>query len=280
MEAIVQYFETIPTSHRSLLLFGGIAIFLMIENGIPLFRFTNNRWKHIGVNIFFTLTTVVVNFALAFILVASSIFATSQGIGLLQWIDMPLLAQLIVGLLVLDLVGAYTPHWVEHHVKWMWQFHVVHHSDQHVDVTSGNRHHPGESVIRFVFTCIAVIVVGAPIWMIMLYQAISVVFAQFTHANIKLPRWLDKSLVWLFVTPDMHRVHHHYRQPYSDTNYGNIFSVWDRLFGTLAFVDNTKLIYGVDTYPDQHQTSNIWEILKIPFVGYRKPIEYPQEEKL
>ncbi len=280
MDALINYFDTIPSSHRSILLFGGIALFLLIENGIPLFRYANNRWKHIGVNIFFTMTTILINFALAFILIKTSDLATNNNFGILQWLSLPLWANVVCGLLLMDLIGAYAPHWVEHHVKWMWQFHVVHHSDQHVDVTTGNRHHPGESVIRFAFTCLAVLIVGAPIWLIMFYQAVSVVFAQFTHANIKMPAFLDKILVWFLVTPDMHRVHHHYRQPYSDTNYGNIFSLWDRLFGTMEQVDNLKLKYGVDTYPDSQQTMNIWGILKIPFAGYRKPIEYDGKEVL
>lgn len=217
---------------------------------------------------------------MAAILIGASQWASSNGIGLLNLVDMPLAVYMIVGLLLMDLFSAYSAHWVEHHVTWMWQFHVVHHTDQYVDVTTGNRHHPGESVIRFIFTTVAVLIVGAPIWLIMLYQALSVVFAQVTHANITVPKWLDDILVWFIVTPDMHRVHHHYRQPYSDTNYGNIFSVWDRLFGTMERVDNSKLKYGVDTYMDEKESNNIWELLKIPFSGHRAHISYEKEEVL
>jgi len=78
----------------------------------------------------------------------------------------------------------------------------------------------------------------------------------------------------------MHRVHHHYREPYSNTNYGNIFSFWDRIFGTFTRVDNDKLVYGLDTHMDVKETENIWELLKIPFVPYRDRIEYEEEEKL
>lgn len=280
MEAIINYFDTIPTSHRSILLFGGLAFFIILEYGVPFFRYKTSKWKHIGLNLFFNFTTIIVNFLMAFILLGASEFAMTNGIGILNWISMPLWAVLVVGMLLMDLVSAYTPHWVEHHVKWMWQFHVVHHSDQYVDVTTGNRHHPGESVIRFVFTVVATIIVGAPIWLIMLYQAVSVVFAQLTHANIKVPQALDDVLSYVIVTPYMHRVHHHYRQPYSDTNYGNIFSIWDRLFGTFSKVDNSKLVYGVDTYMDVHQTNHIGELLKIPFAGYREHIQYDKEEVL
>ena len=78
----------------------------------------------------------------------------------------------------------------------------------------------------------------------------------------------------------MHRVHHHYRQPYSDSNYGNIFSFWDRIFGTYVIVDNEKLVYGVDTYMEREQTENAWDLLKIPFQGYKPHIKYDKEEQL
>lgn len=265
MESIVQYFETIPSSHRSLILVGGIALFWIIESAVPLFTFRASKWKHAGINIFFTLTTIVVNFVLAFILVWSSDWVVANNFGLLQWLDMPLWATAIAGLLLLDFGGAYLAHWTEHRVPVLWKFHLIHHTDQHLDTTSANRHHPGESVIRFVFTTAAVVVFGAPIWLVFLYQSMSVVLSQFNHANITVPKWIDKPLGLLFVTPDMHRVHHHYRLPYTDTNFGNIFSIWDRLFGTYSQVDNRKLVYGVDTHMELDDHQSIGRMLRIPF---------------
>jgi Sterol desaturase len=119
---------------------------------------------------------------------------------------------------------------------------------------------------------LGVIVCGAPIYLVMMYQSLSVVFTQFNHANIQFPKWLDNALSWVLVTPGMHRVHHHYVLPYTDTNYGNIFSVWDRLFGTFAKMDNDKLVFGVDTHPHPNEQSDIWTMLKIPFMKYRPPV--------
>ncbi len=280
LETIITYFSDIPSSHRTAILVGGLTIFSLIESAVPLLSLSYNRWKHAWVNMFFTLTTILVNFFLAFLILLTSDYVVSSGIGLLQWVTMPLWLQLIVGLLLLDLIGAYAAHWVEHHVKWMWRFHAVHHTDQHVDTTSANRHHPGESIIRLVFTIIATVVVGAPIWLVFLYQSMSVVLSQFNHANIILPEWADKTLVWAFCTPNMHHVHHHYRMPYSDTNYGNIFSFWDRLFGTYSKVENTKLVYGLDTHMSDKEAGNIVEILKLPFRPYKPQIEYDDVEKL
>lgn len=280
LETITNYFAGIPSSHRTAIIVVGLVIFSLIESAVPLMSLNYKRGKHAVINIFFTLTTILVNFFLAFILVKTSIWAEANGFGLLGWVAMPLWAKLIVGLMLMDLIGAYVAHWVEHHVQWMWRFHAIHHTDQNVDVTSANRHHPGESVIRFVFAILATLIVGAPIWLVMLYQSTSVVLSQFNHSNVILPTWLDRILVMVICTPNMHHVHHHYRMPYSDTNYGNIFSFWDRLFRTFVVVDNAKLIYGLDTHMDKTEADSIGELLKIPFQAYRPHIEYQEEEKL
>lgn len=280
MDAIIDYFANMPSAHRSAVLIGGLTLFFLIENAAPLFQMKYNRWKQIGHNIFFTLTTVIINFFMAFILVGASDWAVSHSFGVIQWFSFSPLLILLVGLPLLDLVGAWLPHFVEHKVSFLWQFHVIHHTDQHVNTTTANRHHPGESVIRFVFTTLAVLFIGAPMWLIFLYQSLSVALSQFNHSNLKMPQWLDNALLVLVCTPNMHRVHHHYRLPYSDTNFGNIFSIWDRMFGTYSVVDNSKLVYGLDTYMDPEEASNLGNLLKIPFAGYRPHIDYKEEEKL
>ena len=175
--------------------------------------------------------------------------------------------------MLLDLFGAYLVHWVEHKVKFLWKFHLVHHSDTHVDVTTGLRHHPGEALFRMLFTILGVVVVGAPIWLVFVYQTCSVFFTHFNHANISMPSSLDMALSWVLVTPNMHKVHHHYKQPYTDANYGNIFAIWDRLFGTFAQInDSTKLTYGIDTHMNPKEHEDVVNLLKIPFQPYRSPI--------
>lgn len=272
MEAIIQYFAHIPSSHRSAILAGGIAFFWLIEGFVPLVRFQYHKWQHAGVNIFFTFTTIVINFLLAIVLLRTSDWMYAQQLGVLNWLpEMPSWAYAVLGLLLMDLVGAYTVHWAEHKVKWMWKFHLVHHTDTHVDTTTANRHHPGESVFRFCFTLMAVLVTGAPMWLVMMYQSLSVVLSQFNHANIALPLWLDNALSWVIISPNMHKVHHHYQQPYTDTNYGNIFAIWDRVFGTYATLDPEKLVYGIDTHMDPKENTPIDNLLKIPFQPYREP---------
>ena len=281
MQAFVDYFEHISSAHRSAILVGGITLFWLIEGAFPLFRFGYNKWQHAGINIFFTITSIVINFAMAFVLLQSSDWAIAHDFGILQWLpDMPLWAYTVVGMLLLDLIGAYFVHWTEHKVKWMWRFHLVHHTDTHVDTTTANRHHPGESVFRFVFTTAAVVLAGAPMWLVFLYQALSVALSQFNHANINLPESVDRVLSWFIVTPNMHHVHHHYVQPYTDSNYGNIFPIWDRLFGTYKRMKGTDLVYGIDTHMAPHENAHLGNLLKVPFQQYRSPVgaKFSEEE--
>jgi sterol desaturase/sphingolipid hydroxylase (fatty acid hydroxylase superfamily) len=266
MDALIHYFTTIPSTHRALILAGGIAGFWLLESAVPLVRFRYDKWAHASRNLFFTGTTIVVNFALAFLLVGASDWAVSREVGVLFLIpDAPVWVHLVVGLLLLDLVGAWLAHWVEHKLPPLWRLHLVHHSDTEVDTTSANRHHPGESVVRFVFTTLAVVITGAPMWLVFLYQSVSVVLSQFNHANIALPPALDRLLSWVIVSPDMHKVHHHYVLPRTDSNYGNVFSVWDRLFGTFRTLPRAELVYGVDTHLDPREHGTVRALLTMPF---------------
>lgn len=272
MESLVNFFDNIPTEFRAGILIGGVVIFWVVEGTLPLFSFQYKKVRHAGLNLFFTLTTAIIGFGLASVLLAASDLVAINQFGLLYVINLPLWAQLVAGVLLLDFIGAYLVHYTEHKVKWMWKFHLVHHSDTTVDVTTGLRHHPGETIFRIAFTILAVIVVGAPMWLIMVYQSLSGLFAHITHANIRMPKFLDRALSLVFVTPLMHKVHHHYKQPFTDTNYGNIFSIWDRIFGTFAQVDDTtELIYGIDTHMDPEENDDMVNLLKIPFQPYRVP---------
>jgi len=111
-----------------------------------------------------------------------------------------------------------------------------------------------------------------------LYQSLSVVFSQFNHANITLPKWLDNILSIAIVTPNMHHIHHHYIQPFTDSNYGNIFSLWDRFFGTFRWIEQKNIIYGIDTHPESRENSRINNLLKIPFQQYRHPSRSKHKE--
>ncbi len=144
---------------------------------------------------FLLLTTIIINFGLAFLLLKSADWVQENDFGIINWLpDMPLWLYGVLGVLLLDFFGAYLAHYVEHKVKPLWMIHLVHHTDHKVDTTTANRHHPIESLIRFVFTLFGVFIVGTPIAIVMLYQSLSLVATQFTHANIKLPKKIDHAI--------------------------------------------------------------------------------------
>jgi sterol desaturase/sphingolipid hydroxylase (fatty acid hydroxylase superfamily) len=266
METIIDYFSSISSLHRGLILAGGIAFFWLLESVQPMVDFNYKKWNHAGINIFFTLTTIIVNFLMAFVLLIAANWTTTNDFGLLQLLPkIPLWLYTLIGLLFLDLIGAYLAHLSEHKIKLFWRFHLIHHTDTWIDTTSANRHHPGESVIRFIFTTFGVFALGCPMWMVFLYQSLSVVFSQLNHANIALPKKIDWLLSFFLVSPDMHKVHHHYLLPFTDSNYGNIFSVWDRLFGTFSYLDRKEIVYGIDTHHNEKEHNDLKNLLMIPF---------------
>jgi len=272
MEKIIYFFAHIESWQRTLMVAGGILFFWILESIIPLFIFRYNRIQHAGLNIFFTITTIIVNFSFAYFIAKGSQYTYQHGLGLLNLVELPVWLYMLAGLMIMDFISSWLIHWMQHKIKWMWKFHLIHHSDTCVDTTTANRHHPVESMFRAIFTFLAVVIAGAPVWLLFMYQFLSVLISQFNHANIAMPKWLDQSLKWIIVSPDMHKIHHHYVQPLTDTNYGNIFSCWDRLFRTYASKkDITILQYGIDMCPEEKQNNSLGKLLKIPFEAYRPP---------
>ena len=191
---IIIYFEGIPSSIRSIILVSGLAFFLLLESGLPLIRFKYNKLKHAALNIFFTSTTLIINLLGASLILFLANYNATNKTGLLNLIELPIWLNIIIGLMLLDLIGAWLIHWIEHNVKWMWKFHIIHHTDKEVDVTTGLRHHPGESVFRLLFTALAVFGSGASFGIVMLYQTVTAFFAHLTHANITVPKIIDNIL--------------------------------------------------------------------------------------
>jgi len=271
MTELINFFSDIPLTFRTSILLGGIVFFWVLEGMIPLYSFRYKKINHALLNIFFTTTTAIIGFGFAFLLLKSTLYVGGEQIGVIHIFNLPIWADVIISLLLLDLIGAYLVHFIQHKVPWMWKFHLVHHSDMNVDVTTGLRHHPGETVFRIIFTFIGVFVSGASIGMVMLYQSLSVLFAHITHANISIPKKIDIILSYVLVTPNMHKIHHHYEMPLTDSNYGNIFSIWDRLFNTFSFINKQKsVVYGIDTYMDKSETNNLGTLLSIPFKKLKK----------
>jgi len=276
MENFINFWNNINTGQRVLTILAPLLFFWLLEFIIPLFQF-DSRYKkvrHTGVNLVFLSTSFIVNILLGSVTVLVCLWVTKNNIGIFNWIEIALWLKLVLAVFVMDLFAQYIPHYLLHKVKPLWRFHVVHHSDTHVDVSTGTRHHPGEWVIRESFTIVGVVVIGLPVGLYFMHRSFQALFTYFNHANISLPKWLDRAIGFVFVSPDMHKFHHHHKRPWTDMNFANSFSIWDRLFGTLVYDDVNKITYGIDTL-DESLDENIGYQMKLPF-DYSIPVTMPE----
>lgn len=268
-QSLINYFSTLEQRplERMAYLVGGLLLFWIIEGAIPLVQpqYKKNKWRHAAVNFSFTVMHLVIHTFLAILIVMLSDWCRQQGFGLVYWTGAGVGATILISFLLLDFFGGWLAHYTQHQWLPLWRFHVVHHADTNVDVTTGLRHHPVESVLRGVFFFVAILLSGAPMYAVMIAQTITVLFVAFTHANIRLPRFLDNILSYVVVSPNMHKVHHHWQQPYTDSNYGAVLSIWDRLLGTFRRLDPAQIRYGLDRYYPNEQDENFGMLLKRPF---------------
>lgn len=264
MHTFLTFFEQMPAWQKLIWVIFCLTVTWILEGNYPLFRFGYRKWRHAGVNFIFLAFTLTINVLFGILTVGIFSWIKENNIGLLFYVNFPIWLELIIAVLLLDLFAQYTVHYLLHKVKWMWRLHMIHHSDTKVDVTTGTRHHPGDYIMREIFALFAIIVTGAPIAFYFFYRIVTVFFAYTTHANVTVPHWLDKPLSLVFITPNMHKFHHHHELPWTDTNYGNIFSFWDRIFGTLVYDDPRKVRYGLDILDDSTDEDVLYQ-LKIPF---------------
>jgi sterol desaturase/sphingolipid hydroxylase (fatty acid hydroxylase superfamily) len=268
-EKIIEHFQTLEQRpvERMILLVSGMLLLWIIEGAIPFIalQYKKNKWRHASVNFTFTVIHLIIHTGFGILIVLLADACKSANFGLVNWLSASVFSTIVVSFLVLDFFGGWLVHMVEHKTKFLWRFHIIHHSDNNVDVTTGLRHHPIESVLRGIFFLMGVIVSGSPVYAVMIYQTFLVLSTQFTHANINLPKWLDVPLSYLFVSPNMHKVHHHWQQPYTDSNYGAVLSIWDRLLGTYEHLEPSQIKYGLDRYYPNEEDENLSLLFKKPF---------------
>ena len=268
---IVEYFQQLDNhpAQRMAFLVGGLLFFWIIEGAIPLFplQYKKKKVYHAAVNFGFTIIHLIIHTFLAIFIVKLCDWCRNTSFGLVYWFDTNTLMKIIIGVLALDF-SSWLVHFIMHRNKTLWHFHLIHHSDNNVDVTTGLRHHPGDSIFRGIFFLLLIFVSGAPVYAVMIYQTLLVLSTAFTHANINLPKWLDKGLGYIFVSPNMHKVHHHWKLPYTDSNYGAVFSFWDRLLGTYKKLDAKEIRYGLDKYYPNEKDEDFIMLMKHPFKSH------------
>jgi sterol desaturase/sphingolipid hydroxylase (fatty acid hydroxylase superfamily) len=159
----------------------------------------------------------------------------------------------------------YIYHYIMHHVPWLWRLHLVHHTDRRMDVSTTVREHPGETFVRNAFLIAWIILTGASLEILLARQGVETLSNILSHSSFRLPAAVARVLGWLLITPNLHHVHHHARLPYTDRNYGDVFSIWDRLFHTLSEFPASATEFGLDTHLPKTGDDHFLRGLAMPF---------------
>ena len=174
-----------------------------------------------------------------------------------------------IAFLLLDYTN-YLWHVLNHRVSWLWRFHIVHHTDIDLDVTTAIRFHAGEMIWSVFYRGFAVFILGASPLLVLIYEIVFESATQFHHSNWKLPFRFEKFLNRFIVTPRMHGIHHSIVRKETDSNYSVIFSFWDRIHRTINLgIAQDQLVTGVPVYSNPKELT-IRYLLKIPFTNIRE----------
>ena len=167
---------------------------------------------------------------------------------------------------VLDFLD-YVYHQAMHQTPGFWRFHLVHHTDLVVDASTSVREHPGETLLRNAFVFAWILLSGASFELLVLRQTAQTICTIFAHSAFRLPALPARVLGWVFITPNLHHVHHHFELPYTNCNYGDVFSIWDRLFGTFVTLPTEDTVFGLDTHLNDESTGTFLGMIAMPFSG-------------
>jgi sterol desaturase/sphingolipid hydroxylase (fatty acid hydroxylase superfamily) len=203
--------------------------------------------------------------------VAAAEWARIAGWGAFNLLGWPFWLEILIAIIVLDL-AIYGQHVLFHKVPVLWRLHQVHHADVDFDVSTALRFHPVEIALSMLIKIAVVLALGAPAIAVVLFEIILNGCAMFNHANINLPRWLDRALRRVLVTPDMHRVHHSVIPRETDSNFGFNLSIWDRVFRTYRpqpEAGHTGMMIGLNEYQSEAPTRFAWS-LALPFRRKRR----------
>lgn len=246
---------------------GVLVIMSILETLLPLrerrLKRVDRWFTNLGLVV---LGSLVIRVMGPFIAVVAASMATANGWGLIPLLNLPIYIEIVLGVVLLDL-ALYWQHVASHKIPFIWRFHRVHHADRDMDATTGVRFHPIESAMSMLYKCVIVLIVGPAVIAVVIFEIILNASALFNHANVRLPKWLDRILRALVVTPDMHSVHHSVLPNETNSNYGFFLSIWDKIFG--SYIANPKLNpdsinIGLPIYQSKKPASLVWS-LKLPF---------------
>jgi sterol desaturase/sphingolipid hydroxylase (fatty acid hydroxylase superfamily) len=215
------------------LVFLGLIGFLVAESVVPARRTPSRVRIRSGLRnlTMYAIGTVATSVVIGTFYYVGAAFLATNRVGLFYAVPLPLWLVVVLGFLALDFTD-YLFHRVSHERKWLWVMHAVHHSDPRLDVTTHFRAHPLHLIVGVAWRIVVIAAVGIPFWIVLLRDVSATLLVQWQHANVRVSPWLDRRLRAVFVTPLMHRVHHSPLPDETDSNFGGVLSLWDRLLGT------------------------------------------------
>src|SRR5215813_11839345 len=250
-----------------------MAIGALIETVVPMF--VAGSWKHArrAANLWLTTTVFLLNWLLASVAAVAAL--TLRPAGLMARLQWPMWLQVATGIVVLDFSVGYFSHRTMHMWPAMWRFHQVHHSDEFVDVTTTYRTHPVETVWRFLFAIVPVWILGLPAQAVVIQRLLQATNGVIEHGNIRLWPPLDRVLSLVWVTPNVHKIHHSRQVSETNSNYANVLTLYDRLFGTYTPVSRVEsVVYGLDTV-DPAKVGSLPLLLSMPFQSLEPSVVVP-----
>jgi sterol desaturase/sphingolipid hydroxylase (fatty acid hydroxylase superfamily) len=227
---------------------------------------SKDKILHSFVNAKFLSLVIPVQIGLSVILLSVSARTETENFGLLNHLPIHKngVAFYLIALVLLDFSN-FVYHYFMHKIPGLWRFHQIHHSDMDVDISTTFREHPGETFVRVGFFIVCVYLLGISPWIIIVFQLFESSSNLMSHTKLKLPNSIDKYVSLIFVTPNSHSIHHHFRLPHTDTNYGDILSIWDHLFSTASRMCQKDIVYGINTHMNPVYNASFKLLLKRPF---------------
>ena len=206
------------------------------------------RWlDNLGITL---LNNILLTLSLASVVSASLAYAGRVKTGLFYIFEFHSLLKMFLTVIIMDIL-LYIWHLMNHVVPFFWRFHRVHHSDLNMDVSTATRFHFGELAISALIKASFILLLGADIMSLLIFDVLVLATSQFQHSSLRVPERFEKWYWLLFVPPSMHRIHHSVIIRERNSNYGTIFSIWDRILGTMIKnVDQDKIRIGIGAYPD------------------------------
>lgn len=231
--------------------FAVLAAVFALEGMIPFYHPRPRRLRHGLLNLSLALLNALVVALTAPLAVLAAEVARSHGLGILHWLGVSGLASTLAGIVAMDL-WMYWWHRGVHRIGPLRRLHRVHHSDQALDSTTALRFHPVELLILALLDCLVILLFGLDLTAFVLYLTLMITVVLIHHANIAFPAWLDRQVRRLLVAPSMHRIHHSDIRAETDSNYGSVFSFWDRIFATYrARDDQSGICFGLGAFGER-----------------------------